>query len=68
MEKVMARGEQLGREAQTQQARRVAAQLRMLFGGASVRAEEGRVLVSGRGIVKRWLIDPSRRFLAGGLK
>lgn len=68
MGKVMARGEQLGREAEAQQVRRVAAQLRTLFGGASVTAEEGRVLVSGRGIVKRWLIDPSLRFLAGGLK
>jgi hypothetical protein len=39
-----------------------------VLGSASIEVEEARVLVRGRGIVKRWLIDPSLRFLSGGLK
>ena len=68
MEKLIARTDELIREAQARQVRRVAQQLRSLFGSAAVEVEEARLLVSGRGIIKRWLIDPSLRFLAGGLK
>jgi DNA-binding protein YbaB len=68
MEKLIARGEQLASDAQAQQMQRVAQQLRALFGSAAVSVEEAQVLVSGRGIIKRWLIDPSLRFLSGGLK
>lgn len=68
MEKLIERGEQLARDAQARQVKRVAEQLRSLFGGAAVDVEEARVIVSGRGIIKRWLIDPSLRFLTGGLK
>ena len=68
MEKLTARGEQLARVAQKQRAQRVAQQLRTIFGSAAVEVEEARVLVRGRGMIKRWLIDPSLRFLGGGLK
>jgi DNA-binding protein YbaB len=68
MEKLIARGEQLASDAQAQQVQRVAQQLRALFGSTAVSVEEAQVLVSGRGIIKRWLIDPSLRFLSGGLK
>ena len=68
MEKLVSRGEELARQAQSQQVQRVAEQLRALFGAAAVTVEEAQVLVTGRGIIKRWLIDPSLRFLAGGLK
>ena len=68
MDKLIARGEQLAKEAQAQQLRRIAQQLRAMFGAAAVSVEEAQVLVSGRGIIKRWLIDPSLRFLSGGYK
>ena len=68
MERLMRRGEQLAREAQSRQAGRVARALRMLFGSGAVTVEEAQVLVSGRGIIKRWLLDLSLRFLGGGLK
>lgn len=66
MEGLIARGSQLALEAQARQVKRVAEQLRTLFGSAAVSVEDARVLVSGRGIIKRWLIDPSLRFLSGG--
>ena len=68
MEKLLARGEDIAAQAQATQVQRVAQQLRTLFGTGAVTIEEAQVLVSGRGIIKRWLIDPSLRFLAGGLK
>jgi len=68
MEKLIARGEQLASQAQARQVQRVAAQLRTLLGAAAVSVDDARVLVTGRGIIKRWLIDPSLRFLSGGLK
>ena len=68
MNELVSRGERLARDAQRQTAQSVANRLRVLFGSAAVEVEEARVLVRGRGIVKRWLIDPSLRFLSGGLK
>jgi hypothetical protein len=68
MEKLAAGGEQLARSAQEQRVQEVAQQLRTIFGSAAVEVQEARVLVRGRGMIKRWLIDPSLRFLGGGLK
>lgn len=68
MEKLLSRGEQIAGDAEVRQVRRVARSLRALFGGAAVSVEEAQVLVRGRGILKRWLFDPSLRFLAGGFK
>jgi len=68
MEKLAAGGEQLARSAQEQRLQEVAQQLRTIFGSAAVEVQEARVLVRGRGMIKRWLIDPSLRFLGGGLK
>jgi hypothetical protein len=65
---MIARAEQLAQDAQQRKLQQVATQLRAIFGSAAIEVEEARVLVRGRGIVKRWLIDPSLRFLAGGLK
>ena len=62
------RAEDLVRAKQDAKVRAVARQLRSLFGSAAVEVEEARVLVRGRGIIQRWLIDPSLRFLAGGYK
>jgi hypothetical protein len=68
MEKLMTRGDELARLAQRQKVADVAQQLRALFGSGAVEVEEARVLVRGKGMIKRWLIDPSLRFLSGGLK
>jgi hypothetical protein len=68
MEGLFARGEMLARERQRQKVQAVAAQLRAMFGSTAVEVEEARVLVRGRGMIKRWLIDPSLRFLSGGPK
>ena len=67
MDRLVTRGERLARNAQRQMVHSVAERLRAMFGGAAV-VEEARVLVRGRGMIKRWLIDPSLRFLNGGLK
>ena len=68
MAKMMPRAEQIARAAPRRKVGEVAQHLRALLGSASIEVEEARVLVRGRGIIKRWLIDPSLRFLAGGLK
>jgi hypothetical protein len=68
MEKLAARGEQLALRAQEQQVQRVALQLRSLFGSVAVDVQEAQVVVRGRDVIRRWLIDPSLRFLGGGLK
>ena len=66
--RMLRRGEEIARAAQRRRVQQVAAYLRNVLGSASIEVEEARVLVRGRGIVKRWLIDPSLRFLSGGLK
>jgi len=62
------RVEELARARQRQKVQQVAADLRAIISSASIEVEDARVLVSGRGITKRWLIDPSLRFFRGGLK
>ena len=68
MSELIKRGEMLARESQRRRVRELAERLRGAFGRAAVEVEEARVLVRGRGMVKRWLIDPSLRFLGGGLR
>ena len=67
MDRILKRGDALARDRQRQTVQAVATQLRSMFGSAAVEVEEARVLVRGRGMIKRWLIDPSLRFLSGGL-
>jgi hypothetical protein len=62
------RGEQLARRMTDQEVLRLAQQLQSLFNDAAVQIEEARVLVRGRGILRRWLSDPNLRFLGGGPK
>jgi len=68
MNKLLERGEEIARDAQRRSAERVAARLRAELGAGSVQVEAASVIASGRGIMKRWLLDPSLRFLGGGLK
>ncbi len=67
MDELISRGNRLAADVQRRRLQSIAAQLRDIFGSAAVAVEEARVLVRGRGIVKKWLIDPSLRFLSGGL-
>ena len=66
--RMLRRGEEIARAAQRRKVREVAGYLRAVLGNASVEVEETRVLVRGRGIVKRWLIDPNLRFFSGGMR
>lgn len=68
METLLARGEKIGARAQAQLVQRAAQRLRALFGSAAVRVDGAQVLVSGRGIIRRWLVDPAVRFVAGGMQ
>jgi hypothetical protein len=68
MEKLIKRGDGIARRVQEEQAQRVAGQLGALFGNASVDVLDAQVIVRRRGIIKRWLYDPSLRFLSGTLK
>ena len=67
MEKLTERGEEIARAAQARQVRRIADQLSSRFGRGAVESDQDQVLVSARGLVKRWLVDPSLRFLAGDM-
>lgn len=68
MEKLLRRGGDLADAARQRAVRRVAQQLRTLFGTAQVEVEEARVLAGGRRMMKRWLTDPAVRFFGGGVK
>jgi hypothetical protein len=65
MSELLKRGEELAREAQVQRVTQVAGRLKELVRGIAIETDEARVIVSGRGLLKRWLIDPQLRFLAG---
>jgi hypothetical protein len=68
MEALARRLEGIAKARQRETARAVANQLRTLLGGSLIEVDEMRVIVSGKGLVKRWLIDPALRFLSGGTK
>lgn len=68
MKGLLKRGEAIASEARRRRVRDVAEQFGRLLRSASIEVEEARMLVRGRGIIKRWLIDPSLRFLTGELK
>ena len=65
---LMRRGEEIARERQRETLTRVAGNLEALLGDGAVEIEDTRVLVRGRGLIRRWLVDPALRFLAGGLR
>lgn len=60
-----ARAARLAARAQRERLTRIAANLRGMFGAAAIETEADRVLVRGKGLVRRWLIDPNLRFLGG---
>jgi len=65
---LLRRGEQLANERLHAKVEDVAAQLRSILGRAAVSIDDTRVVISGRGVVKRWLTDPALRFIGWGLK
>jgi hypothetical protein len=68
MDELLKRGEAIASARQRHKVQAVAQKLRAMFGSGAVDIEGERVLVSGRGLFRRWLVDPSLRFLGGGLK
>lgn len=68
MTNLVRRAEDLARARQRRQIAGLADHLKTVLRGAAIEVEEARVLVTGRGLFKRWLIDPSLRFLSGGLR
>ena len=68
MDRLMKRAEELARAAQQRKVASVAETLRAMLGAIVVQAEDAQVVVSGRGLMKRWLVDPSLRFLGRGVK
>ena len=68
MNNLIKRAEDRARATQRRKITQITAHLREIIRGASIEEEEARILVRGRGLMKRWLIDPSLRFLFGALK
>jgi hypothetical protein len=68
MENLLRRANEIAHEKQQRKVAQVAQQLKELLRGATIEVEETRVLVSAPGILKRWLLDPSLRFLSGGFR
>ncbi|AQR74433.1 hypothetical protein [Sphingomonas sp. LM7] len=68
MKSLEARAEAIGARAAVRAAARVADAARAALPGVSVEAEPGRVVVSGRGLARRWLRDPAIRWLGGLLR
>ena len=67
MIELLKRAEAIVRKRQQAKLSDLAQRLKALVGDAAVEVEEARLIVRGRGLVKRWLIDPQLRFLSGGL-
>jgi len=68
MEKLSRRAEMLAAAAQRRQVQRVAARMKELLGSSAVDITDAQVAATGRDLLKRWLIDPSIRFLSSGFK
>jgi hypothetical protein len=68
MERLMRRVEMLAAAEQKRQAQRLAGRMKEMLGSGSIEVLDTQVVGSGRGLLRRWLIDPSLRFLSSGLK
>jgi len=68
MDGLIRRAGMLAAAAQRRQVRRLAARMAELLGSGAVEIVDAKVVVRGRGLLKRWLSDPGLRFLSGGLK
>jgi len=65
--KLLRRGDEIARAAQAKKVSAVAERLSELLRNASITVDDSRVIVSGRGLLWRFLDDPDLRFLGGTL-
>lgn len=65
MKQVQKRAEQLARAEQRRAIARIAAALHDQARGIAVEASGHGVVLRGRGLIRRWLVDPGLRFVAG---
>jgi len=68
MSGLIRRAERLAAAEQRRQVRRLAALMKDMLGAGSVEADDAAVVATGRGLFKRWLVDPGLRFLSSGLR
>jgi hypothetical protein len=68
MEKLLGRGLQLAAAAQTLTVAAVAARLKEALPGTSVATSADQIVLRGKGLMKRWLTDPSLRFVGSVLR
>jgi hypothetical protein len=66
MSRLSARAGDIARDRQQRLIGRTADEVKQSLPGATVEVDGSRVLVSERGLMKRWLADPSLRFLGRG--
>jgi hypothetical protein len=67
MERLMSRAQALAGAAQSRQVAKLAAAMQSML-GSKVQLEGRNVILSGHGLMKRWLTDPALRFLSSGFK
>ena len=65
---MLKRAEVIAQDKQKRTVDAVAQRLRDLLKSASVEVQGSRVVVRGKGLLKRWLIDPDLRFLGGSFR
>ena len=68
MSGLIRRAELLAAAERRRQVRRLASRMKEMLGSGSVEVVDAAVVATGRGLLKRWLIDPGLRFLSSGLK
>ncbi|WP_010545095.1 hypothetical protein [Sphingomonas elodea] len=68
LEQLNARADAIGGRAAGDTAARLAERVRDGVPGISVSADGDRVILSGRGLWRRWLADPALRWLGGLLR
>jgi hypothetical protein len=68
MERLTRRVEALAATEQRRRVQLLAARMREMLGSGSVEILDAQVVASGRGLLRRWLIDPGLRFLSSGPK
>jgi hypothetical protein len=68
MERLEARAEKIGAQASARAAARLGEAARVALPGVRVEVEPGRVVLSGRGLERRRLVDPALRWLGGLLR
>ena len=66
MDSLIDRAELLAAAEQRRQVQRLASRLKDMLGEGSVATDGAQVVVRGRGLIKRWLLDPRLRFLSSG--